>query len=77
MEEDLKDYENPTEQEKIKEGKELYHRVMDRDIRIRSRVDASYVMKGTYHRLANNLIVGWHIDFFEKLKHLLEGVDEQ
>ena len=77
MEEDLKDYENPTEQEKIKAGKELYHRVMDRDIRIRSRVDASYVMKGTYHRLANNLIVGWHIDFFEKLKHLLEGVDEQ
>ena len=77
MEEDLKDYENPTEQEKIKAGKELYSRVMDRDIRIRSRVDASYVMKGTYHRLANNLIVGWHVDFFEKLKHLLEGVDEQ
>ncbi|WOL39371.1 hypothetical protein RAH42_09480 [Pyramidobacter sp. YE332] len=77
MEEELKDYENPTEQEKIKAGKELYRRVMDYDIRIRSRVDASYVMQGTYHRLANNLIVGWHVDFFEKLKHLLEGVNEQ
>ena len=48
---------------------------MDRELRIRSRVSASYVMKGTYHKLANNLTVGWHIDFFERLKHLLEEVN--
>ena len=75
MEEDLEDYGNPTEEEKIKAGKDLYRRVMDKDIRIRSGVNAGYVMQGTYHHLANNLKIGWHVDFFEKLKHLLEGDD--
>ena len=75
MEEDLEDYGNPTEEEKIKAGKDLYRRVMDKDIRIRSGVNAGYVMQGTYHHLANKLKIGWHVDFFEKLKHLLEGVD--
>lgn len=75
MEEDLEDYGCPTEQEKIKAGKALYSRVMDQDIRIRSGVDASYVMHGTYHHLANSLTIGWHINFFEKLKHLMEGAD--
>lgn len=75
MEEDLEDYGNPTEEEKIKAGKDLYRRVMDKDIRIRSGVDAGYVMQGTYHHLANYLKIGWHVDFFEKLKHLLEGAD--
>ena len=75
MEEDLEDYDNPTEEEKIKAGKVLYRRVMEKDIRIRSGVNAEYVMQGTYHHLANSLKVGWHVDFFEKLKHLLEGAD--
>ena len=75
MEEALEDYGNPTEEEKIKAGKDLYRRVMDKDIRIRSGVDAGYVMQGTYHHLANSLKIGWHVNFFEKLKHLLEGVD--
>ena len=75
MEEDLEDYDNPTEEEKIKAGKVLYRRVMEKDIRIRSGVNAGYVMQGTYHHLANSLKVGWHVDFFEKLKHLLEGAD--
>lgn len=77
MEEDLKIYKNPTEQEKIKAGKVLYDKVMNQDIRIRSGVDASYVMHGTYHHLANSLTIGWHADFVEKLKHLLEGVGQQ
>lgn len=77
MEEDLKDYGNPTEQEKTKAGKSLYRRVMDQDIKIRPGVNAGYVMHGTYHLLSNNLIVGWHIDYFEKLKHLLKGVGQQ
>ena len=75
MEEDLENYGNPTEQEKIKAGKALYSRVMDQDIRIRPGVDAPYVMQGTYHHLANSLTIGWHVDFFEKLKNLLEGVN--
>ena len=77
MEESLKDYGNPTEQEKIKAGKALYSKIMDQDIRIRQGVDAAYVMQGTYHHLANSLSIGWHVDFFEKLKHLLEGADQQ
>lgn len=77
MEESLKDYGNPIEQEKIKAGKALYSKIMDQDIRIRQGVDAAYVMQGTYHHLANSLSIGWHVDFFEKLKHLLEGTDQQ
>ena len=77
MEESLKDYGNPTEQEKIKAGKALYSKMMDQDIRIRQSVDAAYVMQGTYHHLANSLSIGWHIDFFEKLKHLLVGAGQQ
>jgi len=77
MEEDLENYGNPTEQEKIKAGKVLYSRVMNQDIRIRPGVDAPYVMQGTYHHLANSLTIGWHVEFFEKLKHLLEGVNQQ
>lgn len=77
MEEDLKDYGNPTELEKIKAGKALYNRMMDQDIRIRQGVKAAYVMHGTYHHLANSLKIGWHVDFFEKLKHLLKGAGQQ
>ncbi len=77
MQEDLKDYVTPTEQEKIKAGKKLFSRVIEQDIRIRQGVDASYVMRGTYHHLANSLTIGWHIDFFEKLKHLLEGKGQE
>ena len=77
MQEDLEDYGTPTEQEKIKAGKKLYSKVMDQDIRIRQGVNASYVMQGTYHHLANRLTIGWHIDFFEKLKHLLEGAGQK
>ncbi len=76
MEEELADYGDPTETEKNKAGRALYSRVMNKDIRIRSGVNAGYVMQGTYHHLANNLIIGWHVDFFEKLKHLLKGVGQ-
>ena len=77
MEEDLEDYGNPTEQEKVKAGKSLYNKMMDQDIRIRPGVNAAYVMQGTYHHLANSLTIGWHVDFFDKLKHLLEGTGRQ
>lgn len=77
MEEDLRDYGNPTEIEKIKAGKALYSKIMGQDIRIREGVNAAYVMQGTYHHLANSLTIGWHVDFFAKLKHLLKGVGQQ
>ena len=67
MQEDLTDYGIPTEQEKINAGKK----------RIRQGVNAPYVMQGTYHHLANSLTIGWHIDFFEKLKHILKGTGQE
>ncbi len=73
MEDNIQEYGTPTDQEKIKQGKSLYNRVMHQDIRIRQNVDASYVMHGTYHHLANSLSVGWHVDFSKKLRHLLKG----
>lgn len=72
MEEDLAEYDEPNEEEKVKAGRHLYRHVMNQDVRIRSGVDTAYVMKGTYHRMANNLSVGWHIEFLERLKLLLE-----
>lgn len=72
MEEDLNDYGNPTDEEKIKAGKTLYHKVLDFDLRIRDKCDAPFVMHGTYHILANDLKVGWHIDFIHRLAYLLE-----
>lgn len=76
MEESLRDYDHPTEEEKIKEGKSLYQSVMKQDIRIRAQVSEPYVMHGTYHRLANSLSAGWHIDFAEQLRALLEGAPQ-
>jgi len=77
MEDYLENYDMPTEQEKITAGKNLYHKVMGQNIPIRQRVNAPYVMLGTYHHLANSLKIGWHVDFFEKLKNLLEGDDKE
>ena len=72
MEEDLSDYKSPSDEEKIKAGRALYRQVSDKDLRIRDKCDAPFVMHGTYHIMANDLKVGWHIDFIRKLEHILE-----
>lgn len=77
MEENLGEYDTPSEKEKQKEGKNLFSRVMEKDIPIRKYVDATYVMKGTYHLLANDLKIGWHVDFLDRLSHLLEEGDSE
>ena len=76
MEDYLSDYGIPDDDEKIKAGKALYRKVSDNDLRIRNKCDAPFVMRGTYHILANDLKVGWHIDFLRKLEHLLGGGDQ-
>ena len=43
-----------------------------KDVLADDRVREAYVMRGTYHILANGLKVGWHVDFTERLQHLLE-----
>lgn len=72
MEDDLSDYQDEiTESIKVKNAKTLYKKISEKDIRIRSRCSEPFVMRGSYHILANQLKVGWHIDFYERLKHLL------
>ena len=51
----------------ISAGRKLYRSVIDKDLRIRSRVDERYVVRGTYHHLANSLKVGWHPEYVERL----------
>lgn len=72
MQEDLALYETPDEIEKIQAGRKLNQTIEARNYPIRPRVDEPYVMRGTYHGLANGLKIGWHVDFIDRLKHLLE-----
>ena len=72
MEENLRDLEVITDKAKIKAGRSLFSKIGDKDIRIRSKCQEAFIMRGTYHMLADKLKVGWHIDFLERLKELLD-----
>ena len=71
MEESLSTASNATEDEKAKEGRQLFSNMEDKDIRIRPKCQEAFIMRGSYHILANQLKIGWHVDFFERLKQLL------
>lgn len=72
IEDDLSIYGDGVEDNiKVIKGKELYLEIESKDIRIRPRCQEAFVMRGTYHILANQLKVGWHVDFMEKLKKIL------
>ena len=53
----------------VLEGRNLYNRVVinGRDIRIRDSVSYPFVMRGSFHILANVLKIGWHPDFEQRL----------
>ena len=53
------------EAEKQKEGRQLLTEIMRKDVRIRQGRDEPFVMRGTYHILANSLKIGWHIDYLQ------------
>lgn len=76
MEETLSETNNATEEEKAKEGRQLFSDIEKRDIRIRPKCQEAFIMRGSYHILANQLKIGWHVDFFDRLKQLLKS-DEQ
>lgn len=68
MEEDL---ENETIDELIiKAGKDLYEKVMELNFHIRSRCTEEFITRGSYHMLANQLRLGWHLNFQALLNHL-------
>ena len=71
MEETLSETNNATEGEKAKEGRQLFSEIEKRDIRIRPKCQEAFIMRGSYHILANQLKIGWHVDFFDRLKQLL------
>lgn len=71
MEETLSETNNATEEEKAKEGRQLFSDIEKRDIRIRPKCQEAFIMRGSYHILTNQLKIGWHVDFFDRLKQLL------
>lgn len=71
MQDNLAEIKSITEEEKSRAGRKLLSDIEKRDIRIRPKCQEAFVMRGSYHILANKLQVGWHIDFFERLKCLL------
>lgn len=60
-----------TEDDKVRCGRALFKEIEEGDIRIRPKVQDAFVMRGSYHILANQLKIGWHIDFQERLKQIL------
>lgn len=60
-------------------GREIYNKIETGfDIRIRPRVTAPYVMRGSYHMLANaqQPRVYWHPKFLEKISEILSKIPE-
>lgn len=73
MREDLRDYGTEiSEEKKISAGTALFREIENLDIRLKN-VSEPFIMRGTYHGLANKLEVGWHVDFYNRLIHLLKG----
>lgn len=74
MQDDLADYgDEITEGIKVRTGKKLYREIEEKDLRIRDRCSDAFVMRGSYHILANQLKIGWHVDFYERLRDLLKN----
>lgn len=56
-----------TEIERIEKGRELYRTIMNKDILIRSNLNDNTISRGSYNGLSNELKIGWHPDFKERL----------
>jgi hypothetical protein len=63
------------ESQKVTAGRELYNDLQKRvDLNIKERCIEAYVMRGSFHILANELNIGWHPEFRDRLMHLYEQV---
>lgn len=56
------------EMEKREVGMRLYTETMKKQLFIRDKCREGFVMRGSYHILSDDLQVGWHIDYEERLK---------
>ena len=61
-----------TEELKKKTASEVYRWVEQNVIAIRPNVTEPFVTRGSFHMLSNELKVGWHPEFMDRLRHLLE-----
>lgn len=52
-------------------ARQIYDWVEQAEFRLRDRVDEPAITRGSFHMLANELKVGWHPQFRERLQHLL------
>ena len=64
------------EETKQIKGKELFKKIEQLDIRIRERCREAFIMRGSYHQLSNQLRVGWHIEFKDRMTKILENLKE-
>ncbi len=70
MKEDLSD--EAVEEEIQTKGRKLFNYVDTQlECHIRPRCTTPYVMRGSYHMLANDLRVGWHAKFVDRLSQIL------
>jgi hypothetical protein len=53
-------------------GMNLYESVQAMPTWIRPRVEYPFVVRGSLHKLADELRIGWHPEFVARLRHLLE-----
>jgi hypothetical protein len=76
MKEDIEEL--PGEDKMAQLGKALFERTEDNNFRpIRPGYFDAYFSRGSYHVLANNLRIGWHPEFTERLGHLIEQAASQ
>jgi len=71
MEDELNRIGTTTEENKRSMGIVLLNKMEDKDIRIREKVSDPFVMRGSYHILADNMRVGWHVDFKTLLNYFV------
>ena len=74
IEEDLEN--EIVEEVLIKEGRIFYEEVMRLNFHIRSRCTEEFITRGSYHMLANQLRLGWHLNFKVLLSHLQNCKEE-
>jgi C-terminal domain 7 of the ABC-three component (ABC-3C) systems len=64
--------EETAEEAKIRTAKEVYRWVEESVFPIRANVTEPFVTRGSFQILADGLRVGWHPEFLDRLRHLLE-----
>jgi hypothetical protein len=57
-------------------GRELYKWATSQNVPIRPRVIEPYICRGSFHILADDLHVGWHIDYRNRLAKILRTLKE-